>query len=134
MLDCINKYPQLSAKQLKLAVVGKLNEAERFTEANQAAEMLANEKRIAYLRGKTVDVNAQVQGKHSFKAVAEIKKGTDKLDQFLIYKINSKNLIMFSKATQSWHTVSKKKLSTWMHHTLDVKGSSLWHYGSSIHL
>ncbi len=88
--ECIEKFPSLTAKSLKMKIVGQLMEEEKFDEAEKAAEMLGNKRRVKQLRSKALSAEFP-EGQTSFDAVGILKESTDKRDKFIIYKINNKN-------------------------------------------
>ena len=86
----VQRYPGISHKELKSAVIQHLLDTGNPEEAEKAAYRITTQAYRKVKRDLAVDTPEQHVETQSLEAVAELKKGSDQLDPLHIYKINSK--------------------------------------------
>ena len=86
----VQRYPGITYKELKSAVIQHLLDTGNSEEAENAAYRITTQAFRKVKREMAVDTSEQHVETQSLKAVAELKKGSDKIDPLHIYKINSK--------------------------------------------
>ena len=86
----VQRYPGITYKELKSAVIQHLLDTGNSEEAENAAYRITTQAFRKVKRDMAVDTPEQHVETQSLKAVAELKKGSDKIDPLHIYKINSK--------------------------------------------
>lgn len=86
----VERYPGISFKQLKSAVIQHLLDSGDHEEAENAAYRITTQAYRKVKRDMAHDIQGELVQTQSMEAVAILKKGSDKIDPFHIYKINSK--------------------------------------------
>ena len=86
----VQRYPGISYKELKSAVIQHLLDTGNPEEAEKAAYRITTQAYRKVKRDMAVDTPEQHVETQSLEAVAELKKGSDLIDPLHIYKINSK--------------------------------------------
>ena len=88
----VKKYPGLSYKQLKSTVIQFLVESGDNESAEQAAYRITNRAYKKNRREQGLTVDDTPVSTQSIEAVAEVKKGSDRLDKFHIFRMNNSSL------------------------------------------
>ena len=86
----VQRYPGISYKELKSAVIQHLLDTGNPEEAEKAAYRITTQAYRKVKRDMAVDTPEQHVETQSLEAVAELKKGSDLIDPLHIYRINSK--------------------------------------------
>ena len=86
----VQRYPGISYKELKSAVIQHLLDTGNPEEAEKAAYRITTQAYRKVKRDMAVDKPEQHVETQSLEAVAELKKGSDLIDPLHIYKINLK--------------------------------------------
>ena len=86
----VQRYPGISYKELKSAVIQHLLDTGNPEEAEKAAYRITTQAYRKVKRDMAVDIPKQHVETQSLEAVAELKKGSDLIDPLHIYRINSK--------------------------------------------
>ena len=86
----VQRYPGITYKELKLAVIQHLLDTGNSEEAENAAYRITTQALRKGKRDMAVDTPEQHVETQSLEAVAELKKGSDHIDPLHIYKINLK--------------------------------------------
>ena len=86
----VQRYPGITYKELKSAVIQHLLDTGNSEEAENAAYRITTQVFRKVKRDMAVDTPEQHVETQSLEAVAELKKGSDHIDPLHIYKINSK--------------------------------------------
>ena len=86
----VQRYPGITYKELKSAVIQHLLDTGNSEEAENAAYRITTQAFRKVKRDMAVDTPEQHVETQSLEAVAELKKGSDHIDPLHIYKINSK--------------------------------------------
>ena len=86
----VQRYPSITYKELKSAVIQHLLDTGNSQEAKNAAYRITTQAFRKVKRDMAVDTPEQHVETQSLEAVAELKKGSDHIDPLHIYKINSK--------------------------------------------
>ena len=86
----VQRYPGITYKELKSAVIQHLLDTGNSEEAENAAYRITTQTFRKVKRDMAVDTPKQHVETQSLEAVAELKKGSDHIDPLHIYKINSK--------------------------------------------
>ena len=86
----VQRYPGISYKELKSAVIQHLLDTGNPEEAEKAAYRITTQAYRKVKRDMAVDTPQQHVETQSLEAVAELKKGSDLIDPLHIYRINSK--------------------------------------------
>ena len=87
----VKKFPGMTFKQLKTHVIQTLMDSNDMEGAEEAAYKITNK---AYKRNRREEglYVAEEVNTQSIEAVAEMKKGSDKLDKLHIYKLNNSSM------------------------------------------
>ena len=88
----VNKYPGMSFKKLKTTVIQFLVESGDNEAAEQAAYRITNRAYKKNRRDQGLTVDETPVSTQSIEAVAEVKKGSDKLDKLHIFRLNNSSL------------------------------------------
>ena len=86
----VQRYPGITYKELKSAVIQHLLDTGNSQEAENAAYRITTQAFRKVKRDMAVDTLEQHVETQSLEVVAELKKGSDQIDPLHIYKINSK--------------------------------------------
>ena len=86
----VKKYPGMSFKRLKTTVIQVLMDSGDLEGAQEAAYKITNK---AYMRNRRQEGNVPEEvSTQSIEAVAEMKKGSDKLDKLHIFRLNNSSM------------------------------------------
>ena len=88
----LERFPGLSYRELKSAVIQNYLDAGDHKEAESAAYRITNQAFRKLKRAMKVDQNSEEVQTQSLEAVAEVKKASDDIDPFYIYQVNSKKM------------------------------------------
>ena len=140
------KYPGMSFKDLKSTVIRYLLDQSDNEGAEQAAYKITNNAYKANVRQHGIQVLDMEVSTQSIEAVAELKKGSDKLDPLYIYKLNNSAMngepdyVMKSSSTmlETWTKMGhqmfcRMRMPSLMALIVDAQTLYLLLYGLTIH-
>ena len=142
-----SQYPNLPGISAINAEVAQYVNAGDIEMAQSVAKETANAKRFLQIQRKFKSRN--ITGRQSIESVAETKEGCDKVDKFLIWRINGEGMndqpgYVSKHPNMPWNFVLKwivtkeeyymKKNASLMACTVGVKTGSHWQHGSTIQL
>ena len=89
---CIENHPGLPFQQLRSTVIQGFIDKKMYKEAQEAADKITSRSFATAKRGTHVALHMEEVKTQSLEAVAEVKEGSDDIDTFHIYKINTTSM------------------------------------------